>query len=351
LASQHTTRFLITQRFFFRAVAAAGGLLSLAATLVFTTPGESRAQTEIEGAVLAVVGRQAAFLNLEAPRHRMLSRIATPANAIEVTALPDGSGGVLAVNGPYPGGGLRGSGLVHLDLSTGDTQPLLQRAEPRESLNMPGWWSDRQTLIFERQDLGGQPVGAPGQEVPRYPSRIERVLADGTERAILIADGRQPDAAPDGSSLVYARTTNQGASLLVWRQVDGSVETLVPEGRFADVAYPRFSPDSHKIAFVAPQSGVLADSPTFLESLFGPSVAYAHGIPWDPWIVNVDGTDLHRVAETGADEPSVSWSPDGSRLFVYSGTGSFIVEAATGNVTALQFVQGFGPTAWLSVAP
>jgi Tol biopolymer transport system component len=125
----------------------------------------------------------------------------------------------------------------------------------------------------------------------------------------------------------------------------------VPEGRFADVAYPRFSPHGDRIAFVAPQSGLTARAPSVFEGLIGPAIAFAHGIPWDPWVMNADGTNVHRAAETGADEPSVSWSPDGTQLFVYSGTGSFIVEAATGALTPLQFVQGDGPTVWVAAAP
>ncbi len=324
--------------------------LAVSSPLPNSTSSPAQAQA-IEGVILAVAGRQVAWLNLEAPRNRVVSHIATPANALEVTALPDASAMVVAVTAPFPGGGPRGADLLHLDPTTGDTSPLLQRAEPRESLNMPSWWPDRQTLLFEHQDLGGQPVGAPGQEVPRYPSRIERVLADGSGREIVIGEGRQPDAAPDGTRLVYARTTNLGASLLIWSQADGSIQSLVSEGRFADVAYPRFSPGSDQVAFMAPQSGIGSSAPTLLGLFFGPSVALAHGIPWDAWIVNADGTNLHRAGETGADEPSVSWSPDGPSLFVYSGTGSYIVDVRSGALTPLQFVQGYGPTVWLAAAP
>jgi Tol biopolymer transport system component len=139
--------------------------------------------------------------------------------------------------------------------------------------------------------------------------------------------------------------------LLVWSELDGSIQTLVPEGRFADLAYPQFSPSSDQIAFVAPQSG-LTSAPIerallALDALFGPAVAYAHGIPWDPWVVNADGGGLRRVAETGADEPSVGWSPDARQLFVYSGTGSFIVDASSGDLTPFSFVKGYGPIIWL----
>src|SRR6185436_20817283 len=99
--------------------------------------------------------------------------------------------------------GTRGADLLTLDPSTGDSAPLVQRADQRESLNSPTWWPDGVTLLFERQDLAGQPVGAPGQEVPRYPSRIERVLLDGSGRDTVVADGRQPSASADGSRLVF----------------------------------------------------------------------------------------------------------------------------------------------------
>jgi hypothetical protein len=330
----------------------AGSLAASVLLGVWPAVGRGQVQTGSSG-LLAVIGRQVAWLNLEAPRHRPVSHFPASANALEVTAQPDVSHVVVAVGAAFSGGGARGADLVNLDLASGDMSPLLQRADPRESLDSPGWWPDRATLLFERQDLNGRPVGAPGQEVPRYPSRIERVMSDGSGRGILVPDGRQPSAAPDGTRLVFARTTNQGASLLIWSQSDGSVHTLIPEGRFADVAYPQFSPRSDQVAFVAPQSGVNGKptQPQALamrwQNLFEPATAYAHGIPWDPWIVNADGSGLHRVAETAGDEPSVAWSPDETQLFVYSGIGSAIVDAASGAVTPLTFVQGYGPVVWL----
>jgi hypothetical protein len=160
--------------------------------------GRAQSQAEANTGLLAVVGRQVAWLNLEAPRHRPVSRFPATSNALEVTAQPDISHVVVSVGAAFAGGGARGADLFNLDPNSGDTSMLLERADPRESLNSPTWWPDGATLLFERQDLGGQTVSPPGQEVPRYPSRIERVMSDGSGRGILLANGRQPSAAAVG---------------------------------------------------------------------------------------------------------------------------------------------------------
>ena len=42
------------------------------------------------------------------------------------------------------------------------------------------------------------------------------------------------------------------------RRTDGAVRTVVPLGPFADIGYPRFSPDGTTIAFAAPQTAPVA---------------------------------------------------------------------------------------------
>jgi hypothetical protein len=47
----------------------------------------------------------------------------------------------------------------------------------------------------------------------------------------------------------------------------------------------------------------------------------------------------------------VAWSPDGSQLFVHGGTGSFIVDATTGDVAEFPYLAGYGGAAWTSAWP
>jgi hypothetical protein len=64
-------------------------------------------------------------------------------------------------------------------------------------------------------------------------------------------------------------------------------------------------------------------------------------------VVGADGSGVRRLAQLGADDASAVWSPDGAQLFVYGGTGSFVVDASTGEVTPVPFVAGYGAAAWL----
>jgi Tol biopolymer transport system component len=199
-------------------------------------------------------------------------------------------------------------------------------------------------VLFQRQDFSVPGVVFPGASSTSYPSRIESVQPDGTGRRVLIADARQPSPAPDGIHVAFLRASPEGVSLHVW--ADGVEQSLIAEGRFADLAYPRYAPQGDRIAFAAPGALPYTGGPMLLAASLSPA-ALAHGVPWDVWLVNADGSAPRRLAELGADDGSITWSPDGSELFIYGGTGSFLVDAATGAVTPLPYISGYGATAWL----
>jgi hypothetical protein len=131
-----------------------------------------------------------------------------------------------------------------------------------------------------------------------------------------------------------------GMSELVVRSASGDRE-LVPPGQFPDIAYPRFSPRGDQLAFMAAAPFIGRPLVPFV------SVAYAHGLPWDLWLVGLDGSPPHLLAALGGDDASDAWSPDGTQLFSYSGTGSAIVDATTGETFPYPYLAGYGATAWL----
>jgi Tol biopolymer transport system component len=211
-----------------------------------------------------------------------------------------------------------------------------------ETLSAPVWRADGTAVLFQREDLTGTPVAYPGQATVRYPSRVEVVRADGSGRGVVLDDARQPAPSPDGNRLVFVRSVGGSTELLMGSMAGGDERELVPTGQFPDIAYPRFSPRGDQVAFMAAAPFV---GRAWLP--FAPAVAYAHGLPWDLWLVGLDGSPPRLLAPLGGDDASPAWSPDGTQIFSYSGTGSAIVDASTGETFSYPYLTGYGATAWL----
>ena len=47
-------------------------------------------------------------------------------------------------------------------------------------------------------------------------------------------------------------------------------------------------------------------------------------------------------------EPTrLGWSPDGKQLFIYSGNGGWFIDAQSGASSRVDYLSGYGATAWL----
>jgi dipeptidyl aminopeptidase/acylaminoacyl peptidase len=323
-----------------RAVALLALLLAPGLPLAAPTAGAQSASGEL----LAVVGRQVARVNLTLSRPSVLTAVPLPANAVDV-AYAGGTTAAVAVTGPLDSGVHAGE-LFSLDLASGALSPLVERATPTESLTAPAWWPDGSGVLFQREDVEGPLVPSPVHEIAHYPSRIESVAADGTGRFVLAYDARYPGPSPDGATVTFVREGPQGAALMAWSAA-GEAE-LIPVGRFVDIAYPRYNPAGDRIAFLAIESSSSGEARFDPLALLRPAVAEAHGWPWSLWLVAPDGSSAQKLADPQADEASIAWSPDGTRLFVYSNSGSYLVDVGTGVLTALPRWVGSGTVAWVT---
>jgi hypothetical protein len=301
---------------------------------------------EIAGSILAVVGRQVAWLNLDAPRSKVLTAFPAPAFALDVAAPPRSTSAVVAVFAPFGGGASADSAdLLSLDLRSGSTSPLLGRSDAGESLTSPTWLPDGSALLYQRQRLFVPPGGL-GYEDP-LASRIESIRPDGSGRTALIFDAYQPAPAPDGPRVAFLRLVSQGTALLEASLDTVAERTILPASRFQDISYPRYAPSGDQILFFVTttygQGSLLADL------LFGPTIASAaHGTPWDLWLVQTDGGGLRKLASLGADDPTATWSPDGRQVFIYSGSGAWLLDPRTESLDRIAYVSGYGLTAWLA---
>ena len=311
------------------------------------------------GHVLAVIGRQIGFVDLAAPRPRMLTTFSAPSFAMDVAALSSTSLAVFSVSEPFGGQGQStlGGDLLRLDLSAPGSQPVpfLMRNDANEWLGAPTWLPDGSGVLFQRESVqaGSDPNAGPFAAV-RYPSRIELADASGGARRVVIDYGHHPSPSPDGSEIAFVRLSSDGSMLMAHDMASGDERTLVKAGTMPDIAYPRYSADGSRIAFVA--TGALANdslnaaepSMTWpLADMFGPQAAEAHGLPWNVWVVNRDGSGLRELAEVTEDDASLAWSPDDSQIFVYGSSGARMVDVATGNAEALPYIAGFGAISWL----
>jgi TolB protein len=77
-----------------------------------------------------------------------------------------------------------------------------------------------------------------------------------------------------------------------------------------------------------------------------PDVAYAHGLPADVYSLNLDGSDMKRIADIKDDDPTLAWSPDGSRLAIFGVAALFVVPATGGSAEKLTDQGGYGGPDW-----
>jgi hypothetical protein len=259
-----------------------------------------------DGQVLASTRGQVAWLDLSAPRPHAITALKSPAYPADVTAVAGASVAVASIASAFNGTGPMGTDLVTIDLQSGAMQPLLSRQSGDELLDVPVLLPDGGSVVFQHT-LHGTTTTV----------RVEQIDLGGKPAGLIIDDARQPAPAPDGSQVAFVRYVDQHTELVARSLVDGSETTILADDRFIALAYPRYSPDGKTIAFVG-ISGV--------GSAGGLHAAYAHGIPWEVWLVHADGSGLRQIPDVLNDDPSLAWSPDGTQILAYGGWGSYLID-------------------------
>ena len=119
-----------------------------------------------------------------------------------------------------------------------------------------------------------------------------------TVSAIANAGGQAPDPPPAGQ-IAYIRSDRAGSDLFVIN-ADGSGRRRLTETN-AEESRPAISPDGRQILFV--RSRFVDREP------LGPTL-----LNGDLFVINVNGTNEHRLTRTPADEVSGTYSPDGETI-------------------------------------
>lgn len=247
---------------------------------------------------------------------------------------PDGSTAAYALYHIRSGDSAASSEIYLTDLG-GQTRPLVERDRPGTTVEAPAWAPDGQSIYFSYSGLEGQ----------RLVQRVERVNLASRARTV-VGEGAFPAVSPTGEQVALVRGERTGDALLLIRPDGQAIRELIPAGRFSLLGAARFTPDGRTLAIPA-SGGAQADAPTPTRpfGLLAPNVAFAHGEPWDVFLIDVEGGEPRRLTQLIEDEISVAWSPDGSRLAVYGVRGLHLVDRQGGTTFAMDR-GGYGGIDW-----
>jgi Tol biopolymer transport system component len=186
--------------------------------------------------------------------------------------------------------------------------------------------------------------------------------AEGGQPEMLVDNAYSPAISPDETTLVYLRSTRAGQSLMKKTLAEtGDGCELISDQVFQYLSLPRISPDGKRAALGGsgepnmqpsgcggdPRSKpAAAGGGLDLMAMLQPDVAEAHGLPADVYSLNLDGSNMTRMADIKDDDPSVAWSPDGAQLAIFGVAALYVVDARGGPTTKIVDQGGYGGLDW-----
>ncbi len=223
---------------------------------------------------------------------------------------------------------------------------------PKAIFVHPAWSADGKDIFFTQS----YPVPPAGDH-----SEIDRVSASGGKSVRVLDDAREAEVSPDGKKIGYYKLDSQTFASSLWvANLDGSGAKLIVDTQSFSALYgARFSPDSQTIVFTASGApkkklpGITQlksrdDDSCALAFLFTCWVAraHAHGLPWDVWLANLDGSKFTQLTQIGADSPSPAWSSDGKFIAFFEASGIYVVDRDKKIVYPITNRGGYGGFDW-----
>jgi dipeptidyl aminopeptidase/acylaminoacyl peptidase len=225
-----------------------------------------------------------------------------------------------------------GSDLWLASRDGGGARAIFTHSDPNQIVRFPRWLDDRTVLavIQEVTDVGGRSDLA---------YTLQRIDVESGARARIALDVLSFDISPDRTRVVYAMPVSQTGQALASVGLDGSdPRTLIPaEANLSPFNYPRFSPDGSRIAFATADQALAPVIPgatppggVVPARLAAP---LPNGLPEDLYLLPAAGGEPQLLAALQEDVPSLSWSADGSRIYVQGSVALYEVDAASGAIT------------------
>jgi Tol biopolymer transport system component len=286
--------------------------------------------------------------DLASGQQTKLTNLPSGAAVTGATWSPDGSQIIFAQFWRRPNERSSGADLMIANADGSDAHPFAERDAPNTVLETPEWMASGQVYYTIRRVVNG-----------RETQTIVRQSGSGQPETI-IENAYDPAASPDETTLVYVRSTRTGQTLMkktIGEQGDGC--ELLSDQVFQYLSLPRISPDGKRVALGGsgePNAGPsacggdpapsAAPASVDLLAFLQPETAYAHGLPADVWSLNLDGSDMKRIADIKDDDPTVSFSPDGAKMAIFGVAALFLVDAQGGPTQKLTQQGGYGGLDW-----
>lgn len=214
---------------------------------------------------------------------------------------------------------------------------LVPAKEKGERAETPAWTPDGKAVYFAHD----VPTIDQSNRYTGDTLSIDRVDLLSGDRQVVVKDAIFPSIGRTGTlSWVIFNTSDSSFKLMVGA-LDGSQgRKLLSQSDFEAVYSPELAPDGKSIVFAGSgrTNAKAAGAGTILAAALNPLLpgrAEAHGLPWDPWIISVDGSGLKRLASIGSDEMAFVWSPDGQEIAFSNVTATYLMRADGGGLTRL----------------
>jgi hypothetical protein len=237
-----------------------------------------------------------------------------------------------------------GQDIVGQDVKTKQIKMLVKRPEPEAFVDHPAWSKDGKFLYYSyRSPLRSGQGFIIGQKLGI--ARLE--LATGKTED-LIDDAREPYPTPNGKSVVYVGVAASNQSFeysfkILDLETKKARNLLSRDQKFELFYFPRVSPDGQWVVVAAiggPDTDLSRINPINTFPTPTPSNSFVdgsvkiygqnklnlpalHGLPYDLWLVKLDGTGLRRLTALFEDQPMSAWTKDGKQVIFLAGLGFY----------------------------